>query len=319
MELTIADRVNTNPTAADIIAALSATSFPEDWSITLDDNMESDVMIDAEYDPVGTFRVSVWENRARRHAVPNLDAATLSAVLQEFLAHDKRWRDHCQWESPEESKAREKAEGIAARQAKLAAVVAAPRRPVTPASAIGSFASLAILVFGGYCVFKLATQGLGFITDSFPNAEAKLAILTGGMGLAALLMAIASYRRFKEARSWPRVTGKVIVSKLGLYEDNTGDGSARRSHRPVIEFVYRVDGKDYRSRQRQLGTDTGGSKSWAETINAKYPVGAAVEVRYNPANSGDAALEIPMGMVWLVLGVSVFCLAVCLHALHVSG
>ena len=42
-------------------------------------------------------------------------------------------------------------------------------------------------------------------------------------------------------------------------------------------------------------------------------------LRYNPANPGDAALENAIGMTWLVLGVSVFCLAVCIHALHVSG
>ncbi len=308
MELTLADSVNASPTGSDITAALGATSFPEDWCLTLDDG--NDVMIDAEYDPVGTFRVSVWENRSRRHAVPNLDAATLSAMLQKFLAHDKGWRDLCQWESPEESKAPGKVEALAARKAELGAP-----RPTTPGSAIASVASLAILAFGGYCAFKLATQGLGFITDSFPKAEAKLAVLTGGMGLAALLMAIAFYRRSKEAQNWPTATGKVIVSKVEKYQ-SAGDTSKGRLHRPVIEFAYRVDGKDYRSRQRQLGTDTGGSESWASGIKAKYPVGSAVEVRYNPANPGDAALETAIGMAWLILGASVFCFAVSIHALH---
>jgi hypothetical protein len=319
MELTIADNVNANPTAADIAAALSATSFPEDWSIALDDNMENDVMIDAEYDPIGTFRVSVWENRARRHAVPNPDAATLSTMMQKFLVHDEGWRDLCQWESPEEAKARVQAEAVEARKAGLAAAAAAPRVPATPGSAILSAVACAILVFGGWCAFQLATQGTGFITDRFPKAEAKLAALTGGMGLVALLMAIAFYRRAREAQRWPKAVGRVIVSKVQSYTDDSSDSRTRRLYRPVIEFAYSVDGKEYRSRQRELGAQTGGSESWAQTIKAKYPVGREVEVRYDPANPATAALENPIGMTFLALGVSVFCLAVCIHALHVAG
>jgi hypothetical protein len=319
MELTIADKVNANPTAADIAAALSATSFPEDWSIALDDNMESDVMIDAEYDPIGTFRVSVWENSARLHAVQNPDAVTLGKMLVKFLARDKSWRDICQWESPEEAKARVKDEGFAARQAESAAAAVAPRVPAMPGSAILSAVGFVILVFGGWCAFKLATQGTGFITDRFPKAEAKLAALTGGMGLVALLMAIAFYRRAREAQRWPKATGRVIVSKVERYTDTSGDSSKSRSYRPVIEFAYSVDGTEYCSKQRQLGVQSGGSERWARAVTAKYSVGSAVEVRYDPANPATAALENPIGMTLLILGASVLCLAVCIHALHVAG
>lgn len=312
MELTIADSVNPTPTAADITAALRATPFPDDWSLTLDDG--DDVMLDAEYDPVGAFRVSLWDKGTRLHAATDLDAATLLAMLQKFLAGDTSWRDLSPWESAEEQKARGKAL-IEARKADLAA--AAATRPAAPGSPMASFASLAILVFGGYCVFKLATQGLGFITGSFPNAEAKLAVLSGGMGLVALLMTIGGYRRFSEARNWPSAVGKIIVSKVVRHEDSDTEG--KRLHKPLIEFAYRVDGKDYRSHQLQLGSSTAASQSWAKGITAKYLVGAAVEVRYNPADPGDAALENPVGILWLALGASVLCLAVCIYALHASG
>jgi hypothetical protein len=315
MELTIADSVNSAPTAADITAALRATPFPDDWSLTLDDG--NDVMLDAEYDPVGAFRVSIWDNGARLHAATDLDAAKLLAMLQKFLAGDASWRDLSQWESPEEQKAREKAQ-VAARKADLAAAAAAAPRPAAPGSTMASFASLAILAFGGYCAFKLATQGLTFITGSFPNAEAKLATLSGGMGLVALLMTIGGYRRFSEARDWPRAVGKVLVSRVGRHQGGDTEGKGRL-YSPLIEFAYRVDGNDYRSRQIQLGTSTAASESWAKGITAKYPVGAAVEVRYNPADPSDAALENPTGILWLALGASVLCLAVCIYALHASG
>jgi hypothetical protein len=251
--------------------------------------------------------------------VRNPDAAILGTMLQKFLMRDESWRDLCQWESPEEAKARVKAESVAAKKAGFAAAAVAPRVPATPGLAILSAVGFAILVFGGYCAFKLATQGTGFITDRFPKAEAKLAALTGGMGLVALLMAIAFYRRAREAQRWPKAAGRVIVSKVESYKDDSGDSRTRRLYRPVIEFAYSVDGMEYRSRQRQLGAQTGGSESWARTVTAKYPVGRAVEVLYDPANPATAALENPIGMTFLAFGVSVLCLAVCIHALHAAG
>lgn len=314
MELTIADSVATNPAAADIAAALGVPSFPEGWCITLDDG--DDVMIDAEYDPVGAFRVSVWEHNARRHAVKDLDAGTLSAMLQMFLAHDPSWRDLSAWESAEEQKLRTRAEA-AARKQELAVLAAA--RPTPPGSPMASIASLVILAFAGFCAFKLATQGLAFITDMFPKAQAQLAVLTGAMGLAALLLAIGGLRRFQQARGWPTAAGRVIVSKVQAYRDSDADARGKRLRAPLIEFAYRVDGRDYRSSQRQLGTTTGGSEGWASGITARYPVGAAVEVRYNPADPADATLENPIGIVGLVLAASLLCLAVSVHALHPFG
>ncbi len=315
MELTINDKVNGHPAAADIASALGAPSFPDDWCITLDDNLDEDVMIDGEYHPIGTFRVSYIEKHIRRHAVANLDAATLNTMLQRFLVHDKSWRDLCPWESGEEIKARVTTEAAATGTAVRAADAAVP---ATPSAAMLSYTSLAILGFGGYCAFKLLTQGVSFITDSFPKAEAKLAALTGGMGLAALLLAIAFYSRAKAARSWPKVTGKIIVSQVERDLSGVEDSHSERSYRPVIEFVYTVNGKEYRSRQRQLGTTTSGSQSWANSIKTKYPVGSTVEVSHHPANPADAALENPIGMTWLIFGVSVFCLGVCVHALHLA-
>ena len=320
MELTIAYETNANPTAADIATALNARSFPEGWCITLDDNLKNDVMIDAEYDPIGTFCVSFLENRARRHAVRNLDATSLTTMMQKFLLHDEGWRDLSQWESPDEAKVRVKAEADEARKVRAAAAVRWTQVSATPDSTILSAVCFAILVFGGYCAFKLATQGTGFITDIFPKAEAKLAALSGGMGLAALLISIAFYRRSQEAQRWPKTAGRVIVSKVERYTaGDSSDGRPTRSFHPVIEFAYRVDGKEYRSRQRQLGVQGGGSETWAKRVKGKYRVGSTVEVHYNPINPTEAALENPIGMTLLPFGAAVFCLAVSAYALHVSG
>ncbi len=310
MELTILDDVNANPGPGDIDAALRASSFPEDWCLTLDDGTGEGVMIDAEYDREGMFRVSFLENRVRFHATATVDAAAASVLLKKFLARDESWRALCTWESRKQSKARLEAERADA----------ASRARATPASPL--FSILGAAIVGLFCLgaFKLVTQGPGFVADGFPKAESKLALLTGGMGLVALLFFLFALARFKAAQRWPVVSGKITLSKIeddfATFDDNTSSGRTRRLHRPVVEFAYRVDGKDYRSRQRQLDGETSGSKTWAKGVAARYAVGSAVKVRYDPANPADAALENATGGLWIALGVSLLCLGVCVHALH---
>lgn len=109
------------------------------------------------------------------------------------------------------------------------------------------------------------------------------------------------------------------MSIVERYYGDSSDSQHRISFQPVIEFAYSVDGKEYRSRQRQLGVRRGGSETWARAVKGKYPVGSAVEVLYDPANPTEAALENPIGMSMLIFGAAVFCLAVCAYALHMSG
>jgi hypothetical protein len=104
------------------------------------------------------------------------------------------------------------------------------------------------------------------------------------------------------------VRGRIVKSAVEAFSETT-DGRTRTSYRAAVEFVYAVHGRDYRSNQVKLMVQTSGSRVFAEKVCAKYPEGSDVEVHYDPANPGTAALENPTGMSWLVLAVAVACFA----------
>jgi hypothetical protein len=309
MELTVADKVIANPTAAEIEAAFASPAYNGDWYITLD--TETGAMLDALYQPDGRFELRHFDNERKRSAVPNVDAATLKTILLQFLAGDQRWHEHCRWESEADAKARQKAEAAKQIEQARAAALAVPPAPLW--QRLIGFAVVIASVYVGYSVWS---QGLGFITGPFPQAQPELVLMTGGMGAAALLLFIATHNYSKQAQNWPFVTGKVTINDIESYWDNSG-GRSTRFYRPVIEFSYSVNGVTYKSRQRQLGATMSGSESWARKVMAKYPVGASVAVHYEPANPANAALENPTGLTWIAFGVAVFCAAVCVYALGV--
>ncbi len=87
------------------------------------------------------------------------------------------------------------------------------------------------------------------------------------------------------------------------------------SYVPVVEYAYTVNGHEYRSRQIQLDDDGGGeSADDAKKMAARYSEGSEVDVHYDPANPGSAALEKPTGTAWYLLAIAVLCFGVAAYA-----
>jgi hypothetical protein len=137
-----------------------------------------------------------------------------------------------------------------------------------------------------------------------------------GFGLVTLLFFVGYRRYLMRANAWPVVPGRVTVSRVEQ-RAASGDGSNRRSYAAVVEFRYEVGGLHFSSRQIALGLTTSGSRSAADKVAARYPVGATVEVHYDPANPSQAALENPTGTSWLLFGAAMACFGVALYASHV--
>jgi hypothetical protein len=305
MELTVNDKVIAAPSAADIARALEGDSFPQDWTITLD--REDGEMLDAEAMEDGRFTLVHAQDKRRRHAVPNVDPALLKSILTKYLNGDPDWQSACQW-----------ADGYPGPPPKPAAVSATGGSTMPKPSALRSLIGLVILGSAIYLGWRVMTEGTGFINAAFPNAEAKLALLTGGMGAAALLIFLGMHAYSKAAQSWPFVTGKIVVSSIERSTDgDSGDGGTHRSYAPVIEYAYEVAGQTYRSRQVKLGFTSSGSESWARGVAAKYPVGAPVEVHYDPGNPAIAALDNPTGMTWLIFALAMALFGFSAYALGV--
>jgi hypothetical protein len=149
------------------------------------------------------------------------------------------------------------------------------------------------------------------------------------LGPLALLLGVAVYKtlQVRAARAWPSVPGKVVIAGAEMRDvrvmDSERRGGFRTEHRNFANIVYEypVAGKKLRHNRVSIGEDLGNFQV-AETI-AKYPVGAAVTVYYNPLRPNEAVLErdLPKGL-WGCLGIGtvivlaiVFGSAIGLHAI----
>ena len=125
-----------------------------------------------------------------------------------------------------------------------------------------------------------------------------------------LLLGVAVYKtlQVRAAREWPSTSGKVVVSKAETRQVKVIDSDRAEGHRfeernfADIVYEYSVAGRKLRNNRVSIGEDRGNFEV-AETI-AKYPVGAAVTVYYNPLHPDHAVLErdLPKGM-WGCLGI----------------
>ena len=63
-------------------------------------------------------------------------------------------------------------------------------------------------------------------------------------------------------------------------------------YEPVVEYSYRVNGREYHSTQLSFGGRVAGSEELAQAKAAQYPANTEVVVHYDPANPSNAVLDL---------------------------
>lgn len=132
------------------------------------------------------------------------------------------------------------------------------------------------------------------------------AMLLAPVGLI-VVAAIYTYLEVRAASDWPSVPGKVVVSKPEMRDVKVIDGNREEGHYyeernfANVTYEYVIAGQTYRNNRVTIGEDRGNFEV-AETL-ARYPVGTAVTVYYNPNKRGEAVIErdMPKGM-WGCIG-----------------
>ena len=124
------------------------------------------------------------------------------------------------------------------------------------------------------------------------------------------------FPNLKQAQAWPSVTGTIVKSGVESYSELVGKTHSTL-YRPALEYSYLVHGREYRGNQIKLGLAVSGNESYAQKVAGKYREGDSVEVHYDPANPGSAALENPTGATWVSLGIAVVCFAFAAYLLGI--
>jgi len=125
-----------------------------------------------------------------------------------------------------------------------------------------------------------------------------LIVLGGGaflLGLVLIIWISVTKGRGYGTPNWPTATGHVLSSTAVELERETSDGLVS-TFIPIIRYEYDVAGTPHTSARLNFLSDehrTFIDRRAAEQVVAKYPVGASVDVFYNPANPKQAALDVP--------------------------
>ena len=73
--------------------------------------------------------------------------------------------------------------------------------------------------------------------------------MLAGMGLFTLLLWYALHRQLWDMRRWSSAPGKVLVSEVESYMDDSGSDNTTptRMFRPSVVYTFKVDGRQYMS------------------------------------------------------------------------
>lgn len=122
-----------------------------------------------------------------------------------------------------------------------------------------------------------------------------LAVMLGGMGLFALLIALASSREAARAKDWKSTWGRIESSGVEKFQTLSESGGRQRwqtMQRAQVIYSYSVNGREYRGDKVAEGWKTSATFGLlARRAAAKFAQGQPVEVFYDPANPSRALLD----------------------------
>jgi hypothetical protein len=132
-----------------------------------------------------------------------------------------------------------------------------------------------------------------------------------GAGIYALSLYGREKKKGTETQTWPAVSGRVVEAYVAEDVQVDSEGDRNRVFAPRVVYEYEVNGQTYRGDRLRIGIESFiGSRRRVEQELARYPVGSAVTVYYNPANPAEAVLQRGVGSrAALVIGITFLVIA----------
>ncbi len=194
--------------------------------------------------------------------------------------------------------------------------------PANPAQAVlereapdGMYRALIIFIAGCIAFWLLAAFGSDFVVEAVANTipapgNVGLALLLGGFGVFAMLLAEASHREVAATAKWASTWGQIDSVEVKSFRTAATMGAATRWWRffyPLIVYSYPVGEQHYSGSRIALGGRMLASVDlFARREAASYRAGDPVQVFYDPANPAKAVLQRRsrgLGWMWIVAAV----------------
>jgi hypothetical protein len=138
-----------------------------------------------------------------------------------------------------------------------------------------------LFAFAGLLSAQNAAPPAPVADTGTPWGVLALLVATGlGAGGWLIIRAILDGNKSKASLLWPSVPGSVVFSQMMTYAAGEGTTSI-----PKVTYSYEVNGQALQCSTVKFGV------ARSAKIVAKYPVGAAVEVFFDPQKPSNAVLE----------------------------
>lgn len=135
-------------------------------------------------------------------------------------------------------------------------------------------------------------------------------------GAVITVGAIRTMIQAGKVRAWPRAEGEILSTSIRseTHLMRTGSRIYGKSHTPIINYRYTIDGKQYKGNRIAI-TEYKGSRKTAESVLARHSKEIKTQVFFNSGNPEESFLEARApGSLWhLALGL--FCLSAGILAL----
>ncbi len=112
-----------------------------------------------------------------------------------------------------------------------------------------------------------------------------------GLGAVLVLAGQHMWRAGSATRSYTRTRGRVVRAEVEEFPRTSEEGGTR--FRPIVRYAFEVRGRTYESERISIGAATGTESSEAQDarrVVERYPLGAEVDVWFDPRDPGRSVL-----------------------------
>jgi len=137
-----------------------------------------------------------------------------------------------------------------------------------------------------------------------------------GVGVYLIIRYRRDRKKVVQSQNWPSVPGRVVESRIDENRSTDSEGEVSISYRPYVRYEYQVGGETFASDKLYIGlANYSSNRQNAQQTVSQYPVGAVVNVFYNPEDPRDVVLQqktggsaaLVVGIILLVIGFCGLC------------
>ena len=135
----------------------------------------------------------------------------------------------------------------------------------------------------------------------------------GLIGLGVFLLGVFKVRKLRASQSWAVAMGTIVESSVEeSFNRGSDDLPDSWSYTPLIRYQFQAQGQTIIGDRLGFDGKSYSKKPDAQAVVARYPLGAQVNVFFDPEKPADSVLHRTSGSAWVfvVVGLAAFLLAV---------